>query len=233
MNQYNLARYNLPQARDFELYTEITANLTLVASADRQEIIQSDAQANFVLRTDLGELLLLHETSSTAELSIRTQLGEFQILVVTRPIAEVSLRTTVVLGKEIPTGYDADLQLMSNAHLGKVVYTFGTVAELELRTSAHLGKEVITDKEAIFTLNAHALMGLMRTIVFDVNVVIPPGAEIRIDSHFFTVFLGQQNIFHLHSGDWITLDRNTVELVVSAAQNMPLVGNILYNERFL
>ena len=73
----------------------------------------------------------------------------------------------------------------------------------------------------------------IRYLTTNINVTIPPGGELRIDSDVFTAFLGQQNIIHLYNGDWINFNRNTRVLSVEAGTGGNLTGDIVYTERFL
>lgn len=74
---------------------------------------------------------------------------------------------------------------------------------------------------------------LIRYLTANINVTIPPGGELRIDSDVFTAFLGQQNVVHLYRGDWIDFSRNTRVLSVEAGTSGSLTGDIVYTERFL
>ena len=68
-----------------------------------------------------------------------------------------------------------------------------------------------------------------------IEVTIPPGGELRINSENFTVLLGNEDIIHLHSGDWINIDKNTMELTVTSGSGNEAVidGKLLYTERYL
>ena len=81
----------------------------------------------------------------------------------------------------------------------------------------------------------HAILSaeLIRYLTANINVTIPPGGEIRIDSAMFTAELNQQSIVHLYSGDWINFDRNTRVLSIEAGTSGNLSGDVVYTERFL
>lgn len=70
-----------------------------------------------------------------------------------------------------------------------------------------------------------------KTVVL--NVTIPPGGELIIDSDNFTVMLNGVNAIHTHMGDWVTLCRNTYDLVVSMGQYAPFKAEMIYEERYL
>ena len=64
-----------------------------------------------------------------------------------------------------------------------------------------------------------------------IDVTIPPGGVLRIDSENYTVLLDSLNRIHLHRGDWVTLTRGAIELAVLT--NGRLEGDITYVERYL
>jgi hypothetical protein len=67
-----------------------------------------------------------------------------------------------------------------------------------------------------------------------INVTIPPGGELRIDSDNYTVTLNGQNIIAQQSGDWIWLTRNVISMQVSTNMpSNPLSGQLLYTEKYL
>lgn len=68
---------------------------------------------------------------------------------------------------------------------------------------------------------------------FRLNVTIPPGGTLTIDSDNFEAFLNNANVLHLQSGKWITLDRSLIELVIDSGAAGTLSGTVLYNERYL
>ena len=81
----------------------------------------------------------------------------------------------------------------------------------------------------------HAILSaeIRRYLTAIINVSIPAGGELRIDSDVFTVFLGQQNILHLYQGDWMNFNRNARSISIEAGNAGNISGDIVYNERFL
>ena len=65
------------------------------------------------------------------------------------------------------------------------------------------------------------------------QLTIPPGGELRIDSDMFTVLLNGQNALHTQSGDWITVSRELLRLLIESASGGRLEGQLIYTERFL
>jgi len=83
-------------------------------------------------------------------------------------------------------------------------------------------------KEAVFMSSS---VDLTTEESLTVNVTIPRGAELRIDSDNFIVTLDGVNILHLHTGDFINISRGSLELMVDSGN--PLSGELVYTERYL
>ncbi len=65
------------------------------------------------------------------------------------------------------------------------------------------------------------------------QLTIPPGGELRIDSELFLVLLNGENALHTQSGDWINISRNLLRLIVESASGGQLRGQLIYTERYL
>lgn len=65
------------------------------------------------------------------------------------------------------------------------------------------------------------------------QLTIPPGGELRIDSELFLVLLNGENALHTQSGDWINISRNLLRLIVESASGGQLQGQLIYTERYL
>lgn len=65
------------------------------------------------------------------------------------------------------------------------------------------------------------------------QLTIPPGGELRIDSDLFIVLLNGENALHTQSGDWINISRNLLRIIVESASGGQLRGQLIYTERYL
>lgn len=65
------------------------------------------------------------------------------------------------------------------------------------------------------------------------QLTIPPGGELRIDSELFIVLLNGENALHTQSGDWINISRNLLRIIVESASGGRLRGQLIYTERYL
>jgi len=74
---------------------------------------------------------------------------------------------------------------------------------------------------------------LLTTERTTLQVTIPPGGELRVDSELFLVLLNGENALHTQSGDWINLSRSLLRLTVESAGGNGLQGQLIYTERYL
>ena len=65
------------------------------------------------------------------------------------------------------------------------------------------------------------------------QLTIPPGGELRIDSELFSVLLNGENALHTQSGDWINISRELLRLIIESASGGRLQGQLIYTERYL
>lgn len=65
------------------------------------------------------------------------------------------------------------------------------------------------------------------------QLTIPPGGELRIDSELFTALLDGENVLYAQEGDWINISRDLLRLIVESASGGRLRGQLIYTERYL
>lgn len=66
-----------------------------------------------------------------------------------------------------------------------------------------------------------------------INITIPPGSVLEIDSENYTVYLNNENVFDSYTGSWVIFDRDTIELTLGVGNGRVISGDILYRERYL
>ncbi len=66
-----------------------------------------------------------------------------------------------------------------------------------------------------------------------VNVVIPPGSTLVIDSDNYVVLLDGENVIHAQSGDWLWLDRSVYDVLLESNGQVNVDAEMLYTERWL
>lgn len=66
-----------------------------------------------------------------------------------------------------------------------------------------------------------------------IDITLPPGSELRIDSDTYRVLMDGNNILYAQSGDWLTLARELLYVDVESASGGTLEGTMIYTERYL
>ena len=231
LSRYNLTPYNLREGvtqQTLLFSRRVTANVHAVAGG-RIHILFSRT-----LRAIFG-----HKVSASSGIPFRRhkQLVFFAeadfhlgILILRRP--QMTFEQSIRFGKDMNISRTVSTEIGAAPHVGKWMH-FGRRVNLPVLKELHVGKEMPFRRGNWVMFDAFVLMGLMLYARAVVNVTIPPGGEIRINSDAFTAMMGTKNILHLYEGDWIHFDRNTTRLIVHAGAGVPLAGDVLYNWRFV
>ena len=122
--------------------------------------------------------------------------------------------------------------LGGSAHLGATIHTSNALEE-SLGGATILGLDIHMGRALYEVLNGYASLRDITRYICVINGEIPPGGRIVIDSDSFNVFLNDQNAIHLHEGDWIDIDRNTVALTLSSTGSDNHRMEVFYIARYL
>lgn len=134
--------------------------------------------------------------------------------------------------KNIPAGLASRDALSCRSWASKNIpslLVLGDSAGAWVRGSKNIG--TLLDVWGVLTALPSATTQTTETASF--QLTIPPGGELRIDSDVFTVLLNSQNALHTQSGDWITVSRELLRLLIESASGGRLEGQLIYTERFL
>lgn len=82
-------------------------------------------------------------------------------------------------------------------------------------------------------LGSKIMANLYDTEQSTINITIPPGGVLEIDSETYTVYLNDTNVFDSYTGAWVMFDRDTTELTLGVGNGRVISGDILYRERYL
>lgn len=129
--------------------------------------------------------------------------------------------------------YTMNTDFESSMLMRYVVYpVYRATAELESVMKAYVAlflryAEMYQPLSALFTMIP------IRTTSMLLDVVIPPGGRLVIDSDHYTIYLNNQNAIHAYSGDWIKLSRPFLALEVESGTSGALDVGILYREAYL
>lgn len=75
--------------------------------------------------------------------------------------------------------------------------------------------------------------GTVEDLILSINVSIPPGGELRIDSDNYTVLLDGENVLYSQSGYWPILSRELSTMTIDSGTGGEISGEIVFSERWL
>lgn len=170
----------------------------------------------------------------------RNKVFKFNSYVIPHLLINLQRNMNIYFNSIVTMSKDINIQRVSLMIINADVHVSKTMnikrhKRLVLYCIIHAGKIMPYRRSKDIMFNGIVLMGLTRTAVVNIPVTIPPGGEIRINSDNFTADLlpGNVNILHLYNGDWVFLDRNTTELIITAGSDNIISGDLLYNWRFI
>ena len=98
---------------------------------------------------------------------------------------------------------------------------------------------IAISKDLVYNLIVTDLLGckvssvILESEKITINATIPANGRLEIDSDDFTVLLNGENALHLHSGEWLFLDREIESILIDSGTGGELTGSVIYNERYL
>ena len=129
---------------------------------------------------------------------------------------------------------DANFESEVNSFAYAARDLWGTmVSDSGFNASVHGSKEIKMEHLFSAALTMLTAASTEETESASFEVVLPPGAELRIDSNAFTVTLNGENILYLQSGAWINISRDLLRLDIESASGGGLSGTLVYTERYL
>jgi len=152
--------------------------------------------------------------------------------VVTRTVLSETLQGSIYGQKNTPAALTVRDVLAARAQGSKNI-----PAPLELAdrlTAAAAGSKNVTASLKVSEVLTSMLEATSQTTErTTLQLTIPPGGELRIDSELFLVLLNGENALHTQSGDWINVSRELLRLIIESASGGQLRGQLIYTERYL
>lgn len=143
-----------------------------------------------------------------------------------------SLHSALSLACDIYISLQGVESLVSRLKLAKDIWSEAVWTDaLESRFS--IGKDIWSSVSWSEMLHSLLQIVSLELQIARLNITIPPGGRLYIDSAIFTALLNNQNILHQYSGDWITLDPNLVSIELDSGSGGKLQGNLIFTEAYL
>ena len=105
--------------------------------------------------------------------------------------------------------------------------------EDSLNQKMKLSKDLYLQFIGTDLLGSKIMANLYDTEQTTINITIPPGGVLEIDSENYTVYLDDTNVFDSYTGSWVIFDRDTTEITLGVGNGRVISGDILYRERYL
>ncbi len=228
-SRYSLTRYSLSTEKHVvEVAESFTENMVAVAGAaipvDTWEKFYGAIQATTRGTISVPSALEVNE-------GLTASIKAVADVVTTAGVMEVVTAAARAL-KNIPDALTGEIALAGKGYASKNIPAPASEREA-------LAASVFVSKDKFFTTVVSEALGAVTaatsqtTETARVQITIPPGGELRIDSEYFTVTLNGENVLHEQSGDWINLSPELLRLIIESATGGGLTGDIIFTERFL
>ena len=229
--RYNLSAYNIPRFSIRPMRIVRNVAFQMVAVIGKSNYLPIVRNISYSVHGTFRPVLLMRfsrtiqfEMSGTMNLQLQVHLQRDIFF---------KMASQIFVGKYATRKEeDVDFEIKSALHVGKTMFDRRAV-DMSIVANLFVGK--FMPREPIYIawyFTSFILMGLRRYALLGLDVTIPPGGEIRINSEAFTALLGTQGVLHLYQGDWIMLHRNTTQIRIETGSGGRLEGEILYHERF-
>jgi len=232
---FNKIPFNTSRVTDEFSDCTVHAWETVESILGSANILNSAFRANERMLGSVEWGMVLLDSIDVSERIILGKL-EFTVLLNQQISAGDSMHMNAYLGKNMYVFSNPSDQIHGDVYIGKNIYACSLPKEV-LQGQAHIGKNIFNILAAQDNIHNFIRMALRRYQTFFIEATIPPGAEIRIDSNNFTVFLLQggqtSNLRGRFTGDWIHFDRDTYRLYIENEGMQMLTGDVMYNDRWL
>lgn len=228
--KFNIKRFNLP-------------------SADNTEIVyRDDLSSALKALVDFGQNYHLQETQS----------GDVNAAVIVGSLIDASasggdalstlvkLKADYIEAEQLSDSFSARVLLSINHHimqtmsgiikqraaLGENIYIApdmtGLVEQIAALGASFTAAAIYFDE----TLNCLIATAIFDTLILKVDLTIPAGGKLVIDSDNYNVLLNAVNAIDKHSGDWVFLSR-AVDKITFRPYGANVKISMLYTERYL
>lgn len=236
-SRFSLSRFSL-QSVDDEFDLEVSASFS-----DSLKNVSGFGVSIVVAEKMYDSLMNFTKTISSiiAEFnSSDTLLGTFDgfVGIVLDFDAASNLRNKSSFIKDIDSSQEIEENLKSKCYMSKDMFigqgNAGVISfDEKLSYSIAISKDLVYNLIVTDLLSCDVSSVILENEKITINVTIPANGRLEIDSDIFEVLLDGENALHLHSGEWIFLDRDVENISIDSGTGGALTGSLIYNERYL
>ena len=208
--KFNIKRFNLP-------------------SADNTEIVyRDDLSSALKALVDLGQNYHLQEmqSGSVNAAVIVGSLIDASALCGDALSALVKLKADYIEAEQLSDSFSARELLSVNHYIAPDMT--GIVEQIAALGASFTAGAIYFDE----TLNCLIATAIFDTLILKVDLTIPAGGKLVIDSDNYNVLLNAVNAIDKHSGDWVFLSR-AVDKITFRPYGANVKISMLYTERYL
>lgn len=230
MDRFNLTQFNIRSNYTVKFKDVIKTDLSAILVAKVTATFNDNLYTRLNIRLTQGIIKLVpffNHCTTTLQGE-----GKFFAKLALKPRFYSNLVSKIKIYKTIYFTDKVQSQLLNRSLVAKRIYYKDSVT-LGLKINSNVGRKIIF-KDAIFGI----LLGRCdiintQTAIISLPITIKPGQTLRISSERYTVYLDNDSVLHLHSGDWVMLDRNLCDIVINFGISGKAQTTISYTERWL
>ena len=146
----------------------------------------------------------------------------------------LAINSSVAAAKDMNITRELSANILGSQHVGKLA-SFERHLHANIERDIQIGKYIPFERDSRNAILGYVLIAMTRYSNSFIDVEIPPGGELRIDSNtgIFTVTLNGENIIYLHRGDWMFITRYTAQIIISSLNSAPLEGEVIYHDQWI
>lgn len=227
--RYSLARYSVNQETKT---VEVSERFSETMGAEAGAAIPVDFRGRFADALRGSARGTVSVVSSFSAISGLFSAVRMSADVITRATISETFQATAYGQKNTPAALAVAEKLAAQVRASKNIPV--SVALADRLTAAAAGSKDIRASFKVSEVMTSMLEAISQTTErTTIDLTIPPGGELRIDSELFTVLLDGENALYTQSGDWINVSRELLRLIIESASGGQLRGQLIYTERYL
>ena len=229
MGNYNLIRYGLKQQRNARRTFSVSTRLKMISVHGGKDI-----SCNFLP----AEQLTADATSGLGVPSTFVKGCNLTVTINITPTIPRDFIATSELNIYVDVFKDISRKLTL---LGTISCIANTVKDLSMSISVSDGLSLYSQivKDIFHSILCTSGIYLFTDAAFidvetiTINVGLPAGGVLRIDTNNYAVTMNGQNMLHLQVGEWVKLSRETQDISVSSGTGGRLEGDVIMTEIYL
>jgi hypothetical protein len=227
-----LTPYNLPKhkGRILSFSREISAEFDAVVGLRQFKAFQRRAASIVRVRAEL-HILLPRKVRIANKIACISEMSSTVLRPLKRAVCNVLADITAAKDMNTARTYEArfDAGLEAGKRMG-----FERGINAETLGVSILSKLMYLRRKLHGFINARILAKNLAVYADSaINVEIPPGGALILDSEAFTALLGEENALCGYNGDWLNLFRETVCVKLEAGTGGELEARLVFQERFI